>query len=336
MRIFHHYIKIRHRTCLYQWGNQNLVEQYRSFLPFNRTGLFSLYVEKIPFFHFKPARRNGMNITESQWQTPDGVNIYTREWLPDEDPRASVVLVHGLGEHCARYDHVAAVFAKNNIRMQGFDLRGHGKTDGQRGHIPSFELAMRDIDHFISQAMLTAKGKPVILYGHSMGGAMVLYYALLRKPKLTGIISTSPGIATGTPVNPVTLAVGQLLYNFAPSFTLPNGLDVNNLSHDPDVIQAYKKDPLVTPKVSARLGLDVINNGKYILDHAGEFTLPLLLMQGSNDHIVSPEATWQFSRRVPPSLITYKLWEGLDHETHNEYERDQVIQTMVDWICQFK
>jgi alpha-beta hydrolase superfamily lysophospholipase len=273
-----------------------------------------------------------MKIVEAEWKTPDGVRLYTREWIPSGDQLALVVLVHGLGEHCARYDHVTERFASNGIHTLGFDHRGHGRSEGKRGHIPGYDLVLQDIDHFIFEAKRQAGDLPVFLYGHSMGGEMVLYYAIQRRPDIRGVISTSPGLATGVPVPPVKLAAAKTLYLLAPSLTMDNGLDVQNLSHDRAVVDAYRADPLVTEMVSARLGLDLINTGKWVLEHASEFPLPLLLMQGSADHIVSPEATRQFAEKVPHQLLTFRLWENLYHETHNEFEKDQVIQMMVDWM----
>jgi alpha-beta hydrolase superfamily lysophospholipase len=217
--------------------------------------------------------------------------------------------------------------------MLSYDQRGHGHRDGKRGHIPSFEKAMDDIDHFLADARQKAPGKPVILYGHSMGGLEVLFHTLTRRPTITGVICSSPGLAAGD-IAPTTLFAAKVMNILAPAFTLPNGLDVNNLSTDPEVVRKYQADPLATGMVSARLGMEIINTGPWVIEHAPEFTLPLLLMQGTADHIVSPPATRQFAGRTPKTLVTHREWEGLCHELHNEPQKDQVIQAMFTWIDQ--
>jgi alpha-beta hydrolase superfamily lysophospholipase len=275
-----------------------------------------------------------MNIHESTWTSPDGVVFYTRAWQPEVASRAVVLLIHGLGEHCSRYDHVAAAFAAQGIATTSFDLRGHGRTPGPRGHIPSFELVDQDIDHFLTAAAEAFPRLPRFLYGHSMGGELVLYYTITRHPHLAGVVCTSPGLGTSDPMPAAKMLAARVLYRLAPRVSMPNGLDLANLSHDANVIQAYRDDPLNTPLVSARLGLDILRTGPWIVEHAGEFDLPLLLMQGSGDHIVLPEATRRFAAGMPKELITYREWEGLYHELHNEPQKELVIGAMTEWLNQ--
>lgn len=275
-----------------------------------------------------------MNIQESGWQTPDGLTLYTRTWIPEVKLRSAIVLVHGLGEHCARYDHVAQALLQHGHILYGFDHRGHGRSQGARGDIPTVDVACSDIAHFIEQAQHDHPDLPVFLYGHSMGGLMVLYFTLKYRPEIHGVICTSPGLGTGVPVSPLTLTVGRLLNKFAPSATLNNGLDIQNLSHDPNVVRAYKADPLVTPKISARLAFNIFASSDWAIDHAGEFALPLLLMQGSADHVVSLDLTRKFAQKVPTNLLVYHEWENLYHELHNEPQQAQVLHTILDWLNQ--
>jgi len=274
-----------------------------------------------------------MNTLEFSWNVPDGQLFAARLWTPSEAPRAVVVLVHGLGEHGDRYTHVAEAFTQAGLVMLNFDLRGHGKTPGPRGHAPSYSVIADDILLFVEEARKRYPGLPVFLYGHSLGGALVLYTALKRKPDLAGIIVTSPGLATGNPVTPGTLRLARFMSKVAPSFTLPNGLDRANLSRDPKVAEAYSADPLVHDRISARLGLELIENGRWILEHAPDLTLPTLLMQGSADHLVDPLATRRFAETAPAKFITFRWWEGEFHELHNETNRAEIIQTMIDWIA---
>jgi alpha-beta hydrolase superfamily lysophospholipase len=272
-----------------------------------------------------------LTINELSWKSKDRTDFYAVEWRPAQ-PRAAILLVHGLGEHCRRYDPVAEIFSASGLAMIGFDMRGHGRTSGKRGHIPSMEDSMADIGHFLAELNTRFPGLPTFIYGHSMGGMQVLNYAITQNPKVAGIISTSPSLQPGTPVAPFKLFIANLLYSVVPTITLDNGLDVNNLAHDPAVIKAYKDDPLVTPLVSARLGLDLINTGRWVEEHGEDFNLPLLLMHGTEDHIASPQSSRKFASRVPRNLLTFVEWPGLYHETHNEAQRPEVVGTMVKWI----
>ncbi|MDP3450354.1 MAG: alpha/beta hydrolase, partial [Anaerolineaceae bacterium] len=175
-------------------------------------------------------------------------------------------------------------------------------------------------------------GLPVFIYGHSLGGNLTLYYCLTQNPQIKGAIVTSPGLATAAPVPPVKLALGKLMYNLMPAMQMDNGLLRSGLSRDPEVEKIYSNDPLVHPKISARLALDLINNGKFIIDHAAEFPIPLLLMQGTGDYIVNPPMTKTFANAAPLSKITFKEWDGYYHELHNEPEKAQVLKTITDWL----
>ena len=165
-----------------------------------------------------------------------------------------------------------------------------------------------------------------------MGGNMVLFYALKTDSGVKGVISTSPGLGVGDPVPPPKLLLAKIMKALAPSMTLDNGLDVNNLSHDPQVIKDYKEDPLVHPMVSTKLAMDMFSNGDWVIANASQWSLPLLLMTGTEDHIVSQEKIHQFVENVPKNFLTFKEFPGLYHEIHNEYENEQVFKFILDWI----
>lgn len=274
-----------------------------------------------------------MQQIDFSWKTKDGVNLYAKEWKPEGNVKAVVALVHGLGEHIGRYDHVAEAFGKAGYAMVGFDQRGHGKSDGIRG-FESYENAMVDITRNINNAKDRYPGMPVFLYGHSLGGNLVLYYSLTQKPELKGVIATSPGLATAEPLSPALLATTKIMYRLAPSMKIKNGLDLAGLSHDPQVAEKYIADPLVHPFISPRLALDMLNAGNYCVEHAAEFPLPLLLMQGTADRLVNPKRTRDFAQAAPLSKITYKEWDGFYHEMHNEPQKEEVINTMIRWMDQ--
>ena len=261
--------------------------------------------------------------------TNDGLALYARSWGDPQASRAVVVLVHGLGEHCSRYEHVAQALVSESLYVLGFDQRGHGRSPGKRGLIPSYDQPLDDITVALERAQTDAPALPVFLYGHSLGGLEVLHYGLARKPKLQGVIATSPALMIST--SALNRLMAALMKHLAPNMIVVNGLDASALSRDPLVGQAYLQDPLVHDKVSVRLGSYMMDIGSYVITHANEWTLPLYLAHGTADRICQFEGPAQFAARAGET-VTFRPWEGLYHETHNELNKDEVIQAMLDWI----
>ncbi len=272
-----------------------------------------------------------MNRIEFAWKNARGLKIYASEWRPDAGPRGVVAVVHGLGEHVGRYQHVADALNQAGYGVIGFDLAGHGRSEGVRGHA-TYDGVLEDIDRLLQEAGERYPNQPCFLYGHSLGGALTIYYALKRRPALNGFIATSPGLYPGAPVPPVKLLLAKVMAAVKPDFTMQNELDVNNLSRDTAIVQAYKDDPLVHGKISTRLGLDLVTKGAWVQEQAAHFPGPLLLMQGDCDYLVSQQALSRFAEAVPAEKLTYKVWPGSYHETHNDLEKQQVIQTIIDWL----
>lgn len=267
-----------------------------------------------------------------EFTTIDNTKIFAQKWLPDGLIKAKVILVHGLGEHSGRYAHVARFFNDQNIAMYSFDHRGHGKSSGNRGDIPSYKVACNDIEQIMAIANQELPAAPLFLYGHSLGGAIVLYFSLTKSIPLTGIICTSPGLATGAPLPPFKLFMAKTLDKILPKTLIANGLDVNNLSHDQKVIDTYIHDPLVHPKISARLGMELINKGNWMVDNAHNLNYPLLLLQGGQDTLVNPPMTAKFANNAPQNLITYHQFPHLYHEMHNEIDSKDFFDMIKFWI----
>jgi acylglycerol lipase len=274
-------------------------------------------------------------------QTPDGVQLYFQGWQPEIPAEAVVCLVHGLGEHSGRYAHVAAALNAAGYALLGFDLRGHGKSGGPRGHTPTYETLMDDIGRLLAETARRYPGRPQFLYGHSLGGNLVLNYALRRcagqalrrKPGLSGVIATSPAIRTATPPPGSQITLAKIMNQIRPAMQMANGLALDGLARDPEVIRAYTNDPLVHNKISVRLALETLQAGEWALAHAAEFPLPLLLAHGSADKLTSVTASAEFAKKVPGDC-TFKLWDGFYHETHNEPEKAEVLSFMIDWLQQ--
>jgi acylglycerol lipase len=269
---------------------------------------------------------------DSTWHTPDGCQLFVQSWGPEGGARAIVCLVHGLGEHSGRYAHVAAALCSAGYTLFAFDLRGHGRSEGLRGHTPSYDRLMDDIHEFLGKASARYPGKPRFLYGHSLGGSLVLNYVLRRKPRLAGVIATSPGLRPAIAPPGWKLTTGRLMYKVRPTFQMPNGLDLGGLSHDPAVIRAYTADPLCHDRLSAQLGLDILSSGEYALTQANRFPLPLLLMHGNSDRLTSCTATRDFAAALPGDRCTFREWDGCYHELHNEPQQADVLRTIITWL----
>jgi alpha-beta hydrolase superfamily lysophospholipase len=272
-----------------------------------------------------------MKTFESGWDNKDRTKFYLRGWEPDASLKAIVCLVHGHGEHVGRYAHVGEAFSKAGYVLAGYDERGHGKSGGPRGHVPSYDTMMDDIADFLALMEKRYAGLPRFLYGHSMGGNEVLNFALRRKPALAGVIATGPWLKAAYDPPVVKATMARVMNNIAPAFAQDTGLDVNALSHDPDVVQAYVDDPLVHEKMSARLFITFSDAGLWALEHAAEFPVPLLIMHGTGDRLTSHQASAEFAKRAG-KMVTWRPWEGLYHEVHNEFEKAEVIRTMIEWM----
>ena len=272
-----------------------------------------------------------MQHSEFQWQTLDGLQVFAQSWRPKSAIKAVVCLVHGQGEHSGRYSHVATVLNQAGYVLLGLDLRGNGKSEGKRGHASSYETLMDDIDYLIDETAMRFPGAPRFLYGHCLGGNLVLNYVVRRKPQLAGVIATSPLLSLYIKPNKGKVAMARTIAKVWPSLCSTTGVDVAMLSRDPDVLQTLKNDPLYHNSMSAGMFIGVMQSAGWLMQHANQFPLPLLIMHGGADAITSVTASYRLAQIAGPNC-TFKLWEGFYHELHNEPEKQEVFKTIVAWL----
>lgn len=249
---------------------------------------------------------------------------------PGENIRGVILLVHGLGEHIQRYNHLADEFNRADLGFAGVDLPGHGRSDGSRGHIKSYGIIYEMIDILLNESRKTFPGIPVFLYGHSLGGGIVLSYLLRKEPRIKGAIVTSPWLRLTFQPEKFKVLLAAMMKNFFPGLVQPSGLNVSHISHDKEVVEQYIKDPLVHGKISLSLFSGALDAASYSLANASELKTPLLLMHGSEDMICSPEGSREFASKAPSTEL--KIWEEGYHELHNEPFRDDVIRYIIGWI----
>ena len=267
---------------------------------------------------------------ESELRTRDGLRLHARCWKGAGEPRGAVCLVHGLGEHGGRYDRLAEALTGAGYSLLAADLRGHGRSEGLRGHIGSYEHLMDDIELLLAETALNCPGVPRFLYGQSMGGNLAVNYALRRRPALGGVIASSPMLRMAFTPPRWKSVMGKYLRLLLPALPLGNEIRADDLSRDLAVVDAYRRDPLVHGRLTVRF-YDVLLAGEWAIDNAGLLSTPLLLMHGDADRITSHQASDEFAGRAG-GLCTFKVWEGFRHELHNEPGGDRVHRFVVEWM----
>jgi acylglycerol lipase len=267
---------------------------------------------------------------ESTLESRDGVDLFLRSWEPASPARGVVCLVHGLGEHSGRYEGVADALTGAGYAVRAIDLRGHGRSPGRRGHTP-FPATLGDIDALIADAQDRHPGVPCFLYGHSLGGLLVLTFLTERRPRLAGAIAASPGLRSPLLEQRAKIALSRLLGSVAPTLTLPTGLDADAICRDPDVVATYRADPLVHDRASMALARDGVVAARETSSRGALVGVPVLLIHGTADRLTYARGTEKFAAQVAGDR-TLVLYDWLVHELHNEPERAQVLADVVAWL----
>jgi alpha-beta hydrolase superfamily lysophospholipase len=273
--------------------------------------------------------------------TADGLALHLQHWpTPAAAPRGTVLLVHGLGEHAGRYAHVAEALNGAGWHVSGFDQRGHGRSGGRQGVLAAPDSLLADLGAVVDAVRPRAPG-PLVLLGHSMGGAVAARFAaeaLAPRPAawsrpLDGLVLSSPALlARLSAWQRLQLALGERLM---PDMPQRNGIAARELSHDAAMVQAYEDDPLVHPRISARLARFILDAGAQARAAAPRWTLPTLLMWGGADRIVDPAGSHAFARAVPAAVLSAFEFGGLRHEIFNEAERAGVLMRLTQWLGRF-
>jgi acylglycerol lipase len=249
---------------------------------------------------------------------------------PGDNLKAGIILVHGIGEHIQRYSHWLEKFNENGFGYLGVDLPGHGLSDGKRGKLNNYSLTAEMLDFLIAEYKKTFPGIPVFLYGHSLGGGIILQYILQKQPEIKGAVVTSPYLRLAFEPAKAKLVLAGIMKSIFPSLIQPSGLVVNHISHDQKVVDAYIADPLTHDKISVGLFVSANKAAEYSLTNAGALKIPLLLMHGSDDKLTSPEGSREFASKT--KMAELKIWEGGYHELHNEPFKNEVFSYILNWI----
>ncbi len=272
-----------------------------------------------------------MHHSESKFTAHDGIHIFTQQWVADE-PKANIVIVHGLGEHTNRYKNYVDYFVPRGFSIYSFELRGHGRSGGARGYVDRFQDFAADANEVVSRVRHQSNLK-LFLLGHSLGSLIALSYTIHYPDRIDGLILSGTALADALKVPPVKRAAAKMLSRVAPKMKFDNGVVTEHLSHDPN-IKEYDADPLVHRTATPRLATEAEAERLLIQANARNWKVPTLMLHGGDDRLCLIEAAKDFQQRLPAGLSEFKTYEGFFHEIHNEPGREMVFKDIESWLNQ--
>ena len=273
-----------------------------------------------------------MQHIEGRFQGARDAGIFYQAWLPDGDANAVLLVVHGIGEHSGRYGNVVNRFVPLGYAVYGYDHVGHGRSGGRREFVERFEDLTDTLAIYCSLVQGWQPGKPVFLLAHSMGGLIASYYLLDRPADFRGAVLSAPALKISDDVSRTTIALSKVLSVLAPGLGLA-ALELGGLSRDPEVVAAYRNDPLVFHgRTPARLVAESLGAMRRVAAEAGRIVLPFLVVQGGADRMVDPAGARMLYDKAGSKDKTLRVYEGLYHEVFNEPERDRVLQDVETWL----
>jgi alpha-beta hydrolase superfamily lysophospholipase len=256
--------------------------------------------------------------------TRDGLVQLRRHW-PAQDPRAVVLLIHGIAEHSGRYEHVGRALAERRFDVVAIDLRGFGKSGGRRAHVSTFDDYLDDVEDQLAE--LRVLHLPVVLLGHSMGGLIALSYAMSARPRPDLLALSAPALGANIPA-PLRVAA-PLLARVVPHLRVPAPISGELLSTDPAVGAAYDADPLIVRATTPALGAALIRQMQWANAHLDQLTVPTLVLHGADDQLVPARSTRDLGDRP---LVTRRAYPSLRHELFNEPAHPSIVRDLADWL----
>jgi len=258
--------------------------------------------------------------------------LYRRVWLPDGDVRAVLLVVHGLGEHCGRYVHVAESLTSHGFAVHALDLVGHGKSTGTPGHVDAFRQYLDGVAALLEYVREQHPDRPVFLVGHSMGGLISTLFLLQNQSAFAGCVLSGPLIRSDAEPPRLLLVINRLVSALLPKLGMLE-LDATAVSRDPAVVEKYIEDPLVHHgKISSRLVNELFVSMTTATERASEIRLPILILHGEADRLTSPAGSELLYDQLGSPDKTLRLLPGLYHEIYNEPEQDQVLDEVRNWL----
>lgn len=259
--------------------------------------------------------------------SPDGTKLYWVKNLLD-NPKAVIVIVHGLAEHLGRYDYVVSKLNSFGYSVYRFDNRGHGKSGGEKGYLDDYNQFLDDADLVVNMAKKENPDKPLFMLGHSMGGYIAAGYGVKYPDKLAGQIFSGAAVID----LPIFDELRQTDFDSAPRTMVPNDL-ADLICRDQKVVDDYKNDPLVLKETTQKLlGVVFVRGVKWFMDNVKSYRYPCLILHGGNDQIVTPEASKFLYDNISSPDKQLKIYDDLYHEILNEFEKDDVLSDIRNWV----
>jgi acylglycerol lipase len=278
------------------------------------------------------ASRRALEHREGTFAGWGGLPLFYQAWLPGlAQRRAVLVNLHGLGDHSGLYPNLADYFPARGISVYAFDMRGNGRSPGQRAYLRAWEEYRGDLQAFLTRVHDWEAGQPVFLLGNSLGGLVVLEYALHHSSGLQGVIAAAPALGdVGVP--PILMALGRILSRVAPRFSLDVGMDLTGLARDRSIIEAVLADPLFHRRGTARLSTEVTAAISRVQSQAEHLSVPLLILHGSADRMVPPDGSRTFFSKVRIADRELKEFPGGYHGLFADVGFEEVIGDLERWI----
>ena len=261
------------------------------------------------------------------------VRLYYQSWHPTKAPRAILILIHGLGSYSDIFSNLVAKFVALDYALYGLDLRGHGRSSGQRGYINSWDEFREDLQAFLQLVRSSQNNIPIFAVGHSLGSLIILDYILHQPEIFSGAIALAPPLGK-VGVSPFKLTLGKILARVCPRFFLNTGIDPSLYSRDEKLIQAYREDPLIHQLATARFTTEFLKTQQEIIKHKDLLKIPLLILHGSGDMVTLPEASRQFIEKVNFSNVQFKEYPQAYHDIQNDPDRELIFKDISDWLEQ--
>ncbi|MDZ4168371.1 MAG: alpha/beta hydrolase [Coriobacteriia bacterium] len=273
-----------------------------------------------------------MRHVEGSFTGAGGLGLHIQQWLPDAEPKAAFVLIHGIGEHSGRYPNLVEPLARNGYAVWSFDQRGHGRSEGRRCHVDSWSQYLDDLDAFLDLVASELPDAPQVIYGHSMGSLIALDYLLERERALAGAIISGVALEPAGVSKPYLIAAAKTLSRLAPHVTADLKIDAADLSRDPIAVATTRADPMMMSRATMRWGAEGLAAVDRIKAKMSSVDLPLLILHGESDRLNMSSAAQALYDSVGCEDKRIHIYEGAYHEPHNDYGHEQLVSDVVEWL----
>jgi alpha-beta hydrolase superfamily lysophospholipase len=271
---------------------------------------------------------------EGEFAAYNGLSLFYQAWLPDAPVRASLIIVHGLSEHSSRYMNLVDALIPLGIAVYTFDHRGHGRSAKKRvAHVDDWAEYRGDVRAFVELVSAEQAGRPLFIFGHSMGGLVTADYVLHYAQGISGVILSAPPLGD-VGVSPLLRLLGRLVSTFRPKTVFKSGLELSGISRDPLVVEAYNNDPLIHGKITAQWSVAFFKAIEWTRDHAAEFEPPVLIIHGDADQLVPIAGSRAFFENIRQADKRYITYEGGYHESLGDVHYKQVLADIKNWLME--